>query len=60
MACSDYLDCELYLTDCDQARLWVADGDYSGRPALDEALERRLLLAALDPIEYGTRLFEAL
>ncbi|MCP4659940.1 MAG: CHAT domain-containing protein, partial [bacterium] len=46
--------------DCDQARLWVADGDYSGRPALDEALERRLLLAALDPIEYGTRLFEAL
>ncbi|MCP4655830.1 MAG: CHAT domain-containing protein [bacterium] len=55
-----YLDCELYLTGYDQAKLTVGGRDYSGRPALDEALERRLLQAALDPIQYGTFLFEAL
>ncbi len=55
-----YLDCELYLTGYDQAKLTVGGRDYSGRPALDEALENRLRQAALDPIQYGTFLFEAL
>ncbi len=57
---SEYLDCELYLTDYDRAKLSVAGRDYIGRPHLDEDLKRRLLEAALDPTQYGTFLFEAL
>ncbi len=57
---SKYLDCELYLTDYDRARLSVASRDYFGRPHLDEDLKRRLLEAALDPTQAGTFLFEAL
>ena len=60
MPSSQYLECELYLTGYDQARLSVAGREYSGRPALDEALQRRLVQAALDPAQYGTYLFEAL
>ncbi len=60
MSSSDYLDCELYLADSDRARLSVAGREYFGRPRLDEDLKRRLLEAALDPIGYGTCLFEAL
>jgi len=60
MASSEYLDCELYLSDRDQAKLAVDGRDYSGRPRLDEALERRLRQAELDPIRYGTDLFAAL
>jgi len=56
----NYLDCELYLTGYNQAKLTVAGRDYSGRPALDEALQRRLLQADLKPIQYGTFLFQAL
>jgi hypothetical protein len=58
MAALDYLDCELYLTDYDQAKLTVAGRDYSGRPVLSEARQRELLEAAPDPIQYGTKLFE--
>ena len=57
---SQYLDCEVFLTGRDQARLSVAGRDYSGRPALDGALERRLLEAALEPARYGALLFQAL
>ncbi len=60
MQTSEYLDCELYLTDYDRARLSVAGRDYSGQPHLDEALQRRLLQAALNPTQYGSFLFEAL
>ncbi len=60
MASSEFLDCELYLTGYDQATLKVAGREYAGRPVLDEALQKRLLHAALDPIQYGTFLFEAL
>jgi hypothetical protein len=55
----EYLDCELCLTDYDQASLTVADIEHSGRPALDDALLAKLL-ASLDPQEYGRALFEAL
>ncbi|MCP4664116.1 MAG: CHAT domain-containing protein [bacterium] len=60
MPSSEYLDCELHLTAYDQAGLSVAGRDYEGRPVLDEAIERRLLEADLDPTRYGTELFEAL
>lgn len=60
MSSPEYLDCEFYLTSYEQARLSVADREYSGRPVLDEALQRRLLQAALNPTQYGTFLFEAL
>lgn len=57
----DYLDCELYLPNFDQAKLSVAGADYSGRPALGgEELERELLEASPDPTRYGILLFEAL
>ncbi len=59
MARFKYLDCELYLSTPDHARLSVADRPYSGRPALDNVLEHELLKAA-DPTEYGTLLFKAL
>lgn len=59
MAESESLDCELRVTDRDHASLRVAGREYSGRPALDEALEERLR-AILDPIAYGTALFKAL
>ncbi|MEM7354750.1 MAG: CHAT domain-containing protein, partial [Acidobacteriota bacterium] len=57
---AEFLDCELYLTDYNQARLSVAGRDYSGRPALDDALQQRLLGADLDPKQYGSLLFESL
>ncbi len=60
IASSEYLDCEIYLSDRDQAKLSVDGRDYSGRPRLDEALERRLRQADLDPLGYGTDLFAAL
>ncbi|MCP4658061.1 MAG: CHAT domain-containing protein, partial [bacterium] len=60
MAFSKYLDCELRLTDHDQARLSVGGRDYSGHPALDEARRHQLRKAALDPTQYGTLLFGAL
>ncbi len=60
MHSSEYVDCELFLTGRDQARLSVAGRDYSGRPALDATLERRLLEVDLEPARYGTYLFRAL
>ena len=61
MSSIDYLDCELYLANYEQAELKVADVDYSGRPALDdETLRQQLRQAALDATQYGTLLFEAL
>lgn len=60
MSTPEYLDCELYLTDYDRAKLSVAGRDYFGRPHLDEDLRRRLKEAALDPAQCGTFLFEAL
>ena len=57
---SEYLDCELFLTGRGQARLSVAGKDYSGRPALDAALERQLLELDLEPAQYGAHLFQAL
>ncbi len=59
MESSNFLDCELYLTG-DQAKLSVAGRDFSGRPALDDALRHRLRKAAAEPVRYGTLLFEAL
>src|SRR5688572_17411730 len=59
MAESESLDCELRVTDRDHASLRVAGREYSGRPALDDALEERLR-AAPDSVSYGTTLFEAL
>ncbi len=55
-----HLDCEIFIAGRDQARLTVAGKDYSGRPALDSELERRLLEASLDPTAYGRQLFEAI
>ncbi len=60
MSTSEYLDCEIHLTDYDQAALSVAERNYSGKPNLDQALERRLLESELDAIQYGTFLFTAL
>ncbi len=60
MAASEYVDCELFLSACDQARLLVAGRDYSGRPRLEAELERRLLEVELEPIRYGALLFQAL
>ena len=60
MVTSRYVDCELFLSGRDQARLSVAGRDYSGRPILDAALERRLLEVDLEPVHYGTLLFQAL
>ncbi len=56
----EYVDCELFLAGRDQAWLSVAGRDYSGRPVLDAALERRLLEVDLEPARYGTSLFQAL
>ena len=60
MASSEYVDCELFLAGSDHARLSAAGRDYSGRPALDDALARRLLEVDLEPVRYGTLLFRAL
>ncbi len=60
MVSSRYVDCELFLSARDQARLWVSGRDYSGRPRLDAELERRLLEAEGQPARYGTLLFRAL
>lgn len=44
MPTSEYLDCEIYLTGYDQAKLSVAGQASSGRPALGEqALLTRVL-----------------
>ncbi len=59
MTSTNYLDCELYLSAPDQARLSADGRECAGRPALDKALERRLLATA-SPTEYGTLLFDAL
>lgn len=60
MESASNLDCELYLSGYDQARLSVAGREYAGRPVLDDALQKRLTTAALDPVQYGKYLFEAL
>ncbi len=60
MASAEFLDCELYLAAEGEARLSVAGRHYSGPPALDGELRSRLRKASLDPVEYGTLLFEAL
>ncbi len=60
MPSSKYLDCELSLTNYNQAELSVAGQQYPGQPALDEELRRQLRQAKLEPIRYGTALFEAL
>lgn len=56
---TQYLDCELNLTDHDQASLVMAGREHSGRPALDDAVLTKLK-ACLDPEEYGSQLFDAL
>ncbi|MEN3333321.1 MAG: hypothetical protein V7641_2686 [Blastocatellia bacterium] len=56
---ADYIECELTLSDYNQAVLKYGDDRYDGRPALNEAQEK-LLEAALDSVRYGTLLFEAL
>ena len=60
MASSNYVDGELFLAGRHHARFSVDRRDYSGRPALDADLERRLREVHLEPARYGTRLFEAL
>ena len=60
MVGSRYVDCELFVAGRDQARLSVAGRDYSGRPVLDAAFERRLLEVDLESVRYGTLLFQAL
>ncbi len=59
MTSTNYLDYELYLSALDQARLSADGRECAGRPALDKALERRLLATA-NPTDYGTLLFDAL
>lgn len=59
MADSKYLDCEVFVSGRDQARLSIAGRDYVGRTQLDKALERRLNEAALEPKRYGSLLFDA-
>ena len=59
MISSKSVDCELVLNGRDHARLSAAGRDYSGRPALDGALERQLLEAELNPARYGALLFES-
>lgn len=56
---SDYLDCELHVTDRDQASLAVSGREYSGRPELGEELQERLR-TLLDPKDYGSALFSGL
>ena len=54
------LDCELFLSGRDQARFSVADRVYLGHPDFDVRREHQLLEETLDPIRYGTLLFESL
>lgn len=56
----EYLDCELYLADENHARLCVAGRDFAGRPALADDVRVRLLEASLEPVRYGSVLFDAL
>ncbi len=56
----EYLDCELYLTNYEQAKLTVDGRDYSGRPQLDEKLQQELRRVVLDDERYGALLFHAL
>ncbi len=60
MVSSEYLECEFYLTGYDQARISLLGRDYSGRPTLNEAVRCDLLQVTLDPVRYGTLLFDAL
>ncbi len=60
MTSPEYVDCELFLTGRDHARLSVEGREYSGRPTLDASLERRLLEVELEPARYGAELFDAL
>lgn len=60
MPTEEYIDCELYLSNFDKALLRLGNSQYSGKPVLDENLQRRLLEASLDATQYGTILFGAL
>ena len=60
MTSPEYVDCELFLTGRNHARLSVEGREYSGRPTLDASLERRLLEVELEPARYGAELFDAL
>jgi CHAT domain/SIR2-like domain len=55
----EYLDCELRLADCDKACLVLGGREFSGRPALDDD-RLQSLAAEIDPLRYGSELFEAL
>ncbi len=60
MESPDFLDCEYFLAGREQATLTVAGRSYSGKTDLTGEVERRLRTVALEPIRYGTLLFEAL
>lgn len=59
---TDHLDCELYLSDFDQALVEIRGRQYPGRPRLDETLFERLRVVERteDPKSYGSHLFQAL
>lgn len=65
MPVPEYLDCELHLTSCERAVLWVrypeksGRAEYPGKPQLEDVLTDLRALEA-DPKEYGIRLFRAL
>jgi hypothetical protein len=61
MAVSEFTDCELNLNNYTQAELRVGNVAYSGTLSLGpEHLQDKLLELALDPQEYGEKLFAAL
>lgn len=60
MSPEEYIDCELQLSNYNQAVLRFDGNEYDGKPNLDENLQQRLLEASLDSTQYGTMLFSAL
>lgn len=55
-----YLDSELYLRSPERVRFSCAGRERDGEIALDEALFERLAELELDPVRYGSELFDAL
>src|SRR5436853_4634553 len=56
----EYIDCELYITDCDRALLRASDGECPGHPAFSKEAFQRLLQLKQDSVEYGSLLFYSL